>query len=460
MPTTNPDRVPGTRPDSASRVVVEASTPQVDCGRFPIKRSRRRAGHRHARTFTRTATTSLAAVVLYRRAGERGVARGADDARSATIAGRAPFTVDALGRYEYTVEGWIDRFASWRHELRRRSAPGRTSRASCSRERRSFARSAVERLRGVTASSLAGRRRRRSEDAAAAHRRRVAAALARRPGRARWRAHPDRSRATRFDRVLERRGRARARAVRRVVRDVPALGRHRSVAQRDVRRSGRAAAVRRVDGLRRALPAADPSDRPQLPQGPEQRADAAARTIPAARGRSDPRRAATRRSSRGSARSTDFDRFVATAAAARARDRARHRLPGVAGSSLRARASRTGSASGPTARSSTPRTRRRNTRTSTRSTSSRRDWQALWHELKQRLRVLDRPRRQDLPRRQPAHQAVPLLGVGARRDQARSIPTRSSCPRRSPGRRSCATWRRSASRSRTPTSRGGTRRRS
>ena len=39
-----------------------------------------------------------------------------------------------------------------------------------------------------------------------------------------------------------------------------------------------------------------------------------------------------------------------------------------------------------------------------------------------RHRVLDRPRRDDLPRRQPAHQAVPLLGVGARRDQARRIP--------------------------------------
>ena len=34
-----------------------------------------------------------------------------------------------------------------------------------------------------------------------------------------------------------------------------------------VRRSRGAAALRRVDGLRRALPAADPSDRPELPQG-------------------------------------------------------------------------------------------------------------------------------------------------------------------------------------------------
>ena len=87
-----------------------------------------------------------------------------------------------------------------------------------------------------------------------------------------------------------------------------------------------------------------------------------------------------------------------------------------------------GSATGPTARSSTPRTRPRSTRTSTRSTSSRDDWRALWHELQRRHRVLDRARRDDLPRRQPAHQAVPLLGVGDRRGQARA--SRRDLPRR------------------------------
>ena len=60
-----------------------------------------------------------------------------------------------------------------------------------------------------------------------------------------------------------------------------------------------------------------------------------------------------------------------------------------------------------------------------------------------RDRVLDRARRDDLPRRQPAHQAVPLLGVGARRDPQARTPRRSSSPRRSRGRRSCATSRRS-----------------
>ena len=50
------------------------------------------------------------------------------------------------------------------------------------------------------------------------------------------------------------------------------------------------------------------------------------------------------------------------------------------------------------------------------------------------LPVLDRAGRHDLPRRQPAHQGVPVLGVGDRRRSATSTPRRSSSPRRSPAR--------------------------
>ena len=65
-----------------------------------------------------------------------------------------------------------------------------------------------------------------------------------------------------------------------------------------------------------------------------------------------------------------------------------------------------------------------------------------------RLPLLDRPGRDDLPRRQPAHQGVRVLGVGDRRHQARPPARCSSWPRRSPGRRSCTGWPSSASRSR------------
>ena len=66
----------------------------------------------------------LAAALLYRRAGESRLARGADGSRSGTTAGRPAFPVDAIGRYEYTVEGWIDRFGTWRHELSKKFGAG------------------------------------------------------------------------------------------------------------------------------------------------------------------------------------------------------------------------------------------------------------------------------------------------------------------------------------------------
>ena len=57
---------------------------------------------------------------------------------------------------------------------------------------------------------------------------------------------------------------------------------------------------------------------------------------------------------------------------------------------------------------------------------------ALWLEWKAMLRGLDRARREDLPRRQPAHQADPVLAMADRRGAARPSGRRSSCPRRSP----------------------------
>ena len=154
-----------------------------------------------------------------------------------------------------------------------------------------------------------------------------------------------------------------------------------SVAQRDVRRSRRAAAVRRRHGLRRAVPAADPPDRPQLPQGPRTTRSRPARMIPAARGRSAPRPAGTRRSNRGSARSTIS--IASSQRRARTASRSRSTSPTrLARSSRRSRSTRSGSAGARTARSSTPRTRRRSIRTSIRSTSSRTTGRRCGHELK------------------------------------------------------------------------------
>ena len=75
---------------------------------------------------------------------------------------------------------------------------------------------------------------------------------------------------------------------------------------------------RRGDGLRRALPAADPPDRQDQPQGPQQHAGRRGRTTSARRGRSARTRAATTRSTRELGTLEDFREFVAAAARARA----------------------------------------------------------------------------------------------------------------------------------------------
>ena len=159
-------------------------------------------------------------------------------------------------------------------------------------------------------------------------------------------------------------------------------------------------------------------------KGPQQRADGRARTIPAARGRSAPRRAATRPSIPSSARST-----TSTAWSRAARE---HGLEVALDIAFQCspdhpwvtRAPASGSATGPTARSSTPRTRRRSTRTSTRSTSRREDWRgAVGRLLETSCCFWIEHGRAHLPRRQPAHQAVRVLGVADRRGQARASRT-------------------------------------
>ena len=76
------------------------------------------------------------------------------------------------------------------------------------------------------------------------------------------------------------------------------------------------------------------------------------------------------------------------------------------------RSIRSGSTAARTGRSSTPRTRPSATRTSTTSTSTATDWQALWEALRGVVLLLGRARRALLPRRQPAHEAGRRSGSG------------------------------------------------
>ena len=109
---------------------------------------------------------------------------------------------------------------------------------------------------------------------------------------------------------------------------------------------------------------ADPSDRHDQPQGPQQRAARPRPTIPAA-----PMPSAAREGGHDAVHPElgtldDFRRFVEACREPRHGGRARLRDPVLARPSLADTSIRNGSSAGPTARSDTPRTRRRNTRTS------------------------------------------------------------------------------------------------
>jgi starch synthase (maltosyl-transferring) len=185
--------------DLLRRVAIEAVEPQVDCGRFPIKRVT-------GETVTVTADIhadghdAVAAVVLYRRAGEESWR----EVRMAAIENdrwSASFVVEAIGRYQYSVEAWIDRFSTWRQELSKKVGANQDVTSELL-EGAAIVQDALQRGGGRDTSPRVGDVSRTLSDTREETGARIAAALAEDLAVA-MAAQPDRSRATRFERSLE-----------------------------------------------------------------------------------------------------------------------------------------------------------------------------------------------------------------------------------------------------------------
>jgi starch synthase (maltosyl-transferring) len=101
-----------TDPAGRQRVIVEHVEPEIDGGRFPIKRTVGETVQVTADLFA-DGHDALAGVVRYRSLAEP------DDWREVPLTPLgddrwgASFVVSELGVYEYTVHGWVDRFGSW-----------------------------------------------------------------------------------------------------------------------------------------------------------------------------------------------------------------------------------------------------------------------------------------------------------------------------------------------------------
>src|SRR5438093_822878 len=104
--------------DGRRRVVIEGVKPEVDGGRFPIKRVTGEEVVVEADCFC-DGHDALGAVVRYRRAEDRDWSE-APMSFVENDRWRGRFTVTELGAYRYTVRAWVDRFGSWRRDFEKK----------------------------------------------------------------------------------------------------------------------------------------------------------------------------------------------------------------------------------------------------------------------------------------------------------------------------------------------------
>jgi starch synthase (maltosyl-transferring) len=113
--------------DGRYRAVIERVRPEVDCGRFPIKRA---VGERvvvEADAFT-DGHDQIVCLLLHRES----ASSSWTETQMQPIGNdrwRGEFPVTAPGRCRYTVVAWVDRFLSWRHDFARRVDPADIDRA-------------------------------------------------------------------------------------------------------------------------------------------------------------------------------------------------------------------------------------------------------------------------------------------------------------------------------------------
>ncbi len=108
--------------DRVSRVVIEGVEPEIDKGRFPIKRVVGENVDVEADIFA-DGHEVLSAVLRFRHVDDR---RWKEVSMEALPNDRwaGSFQVAKLGRYEYSIRAWIDRFLTWQRDLSRKVEAG------------------------------------------------------------------------------------------------------------------------------------------------------------------------------------------------------------------------------------------------------------------------------------------------------------------------------------------------
>jgi starch synthase (maltosyl-transferring) len=107
---------------TTSRVVIEEVTPRVDDGRFPVKRVVGDVVEIEADVFA-DGHDAVTAVVRYRRSDAKSWQRVpmeplVNDRWSAS------FPVEEIGRYAFSIEGWVDHFGTWAKGIAKKAKAG------------------------------------------------------------------------------------------------------------------------------------------------------------------------------------------------------------------------------------------------------------------------------------------------------------------------------------------------
>jgi starch synthase (maltosyl-transferring) len=152
----------GVMRDARRRVAIERVDPEIDAGRFPIKRT---VGERvtvEADVFA-DGHDELACVVMYRPSDEP-VWRESPMRLVVNDRWRGEFTVERQHPHLYTIEGWIDHFHTWSRDLLRRLEAGqdvavelRIGAALVKAAARRAAGAEVEALQGAARDLIGGR---------------------------------------------------------------------------------------------------------------------------------------------------------------------------------------------------------------------------------------------------------------------------------------------------------------
>lgn len=108
--------------EGRKRVIIEKVSPEIDGGHFPCKRTVGEKVVVEADIFA-DGHDLLSCVLLYRRASDRDW-DGVPMEPLVNDRWQGSFRVDDMGRYVYTIKAWVDRFSTWRRDLKKKLEAG------------------------------------------------------------------------------------------------------------------------------------------------------------------------------------------------------------------------------------------------------------------------------------------------------------------------------------------------